>query len=129
MGWSIGYDPDCERDIGYGVPAVCDHPGCEEKIDRGLSHVCGSEPYGGEHGCGLYFCFKHLFFRRSARGGRAVQNCDRCISRKEPFQPKPDTSEWMRHKLRHHSWKQWRDENPGKVQEIRKALRELANAD
>lgn len=54
MGWSIGYDERWKRDIGYGVPATCDHPGCEEKIDRGLSCVCANQqPYGGEHGCGL----------------------------------------------------------------------------
>lgn len=54
MGWSIGYDSKWKRDIGYGVPAWCDHPGCIEEIYRGLSHVCGGEPYGGERGCGLY---------------------------------------------------------------------------
>src|SRR5690606_23075125 len=53
MGWAVGYDSNWNRDIGYGVPTTCDHPGCNEKIDRGLSYVCGDEPYGGEHGCGL----------------------------------------------------------------------------
>ena len=28
MGWSIGYDEKWQRDIGYGVPAICDYPGC-----------------------------------------------------------------------------------------------------
>ena len=44
MGWSIGFDTRWNRDIGYGVPAYCDHPGCNKEIDRGLSHVCGGEP-------------------------------------------------------------------------------------
>ena len=35
MGWSLGYDGRWKRDIGYGVPAVCDFPGCNEEIDRG----------------------------------------------------------------------------------------------
>ena len=39
MGWSIGYDDNWKRDIGYGVPAVCDHPGCNEKIDRYLNII------------------------------------------------------------------------------------------
>jgi hypothetical protein len=52
MGWSIGFDTTWNRDIGYGVPAICDRPGCGEAIDRGLSFVCGGEPYGGEKGCG-----------------------------------------------------------------------------
>jgi hypothetical protein len=59
MGWSIGWDGTWKRDIGYGVPAYCDHPECSAEIDRGLSYVCGGDPYGGEHGCGLFFCGKH----------------------------------------------------------------------
>lgn len=53
MSWAIGYDENWKRDVGYGVPAICDHPGCNEKIDRGLAFVCGGEPMGGEKGCGL----------------------------------------------------------------------------
>lgn len=64
MGWSIGYDSKWKRDIGYGVPASCDYPGCDAEIDRGLSYVCGGEPYGGEVGCGLYFCAAHLLYHR-----------------------------------------------------------------
>ena len=47
MGWSLGYDRNWKRDVGYGVPAICDDPECTEEIDRGLSYVCGGEPYGG----------------------------------------------------------------------------------
>jgi len=32
MGWSIGYDGNWKRDIGYGVPAYCDFPGCWTEI-------------------------------------------------------------------------------------------------
>lgn len=28
MGWSVGYDDNWKRDIGYGVPALCDYPDC-----------------------------------------------------------------------------------------------------
>ena len=55
MGWSLGYDSNWNRDIGYGVPAYCDHPYCNEEIDRGLSYVCGDALYGGDRGCGLFF--------------------------------------------------------------------------
>ena len=24
MGWQVGYDSKWQRDIGYGVPAICD---------------------------------------------------------------------------------------------------------
>lgn len=37
MGWSIGFDTRWKRDIGYGVPAECDHPTCGAQIDRGLA--------------------------------------------------------------------------------------------
>ena len=60
MSWAIGFDSRWNRDIGYGVPATCDFPGCGVDIDRGLAFVCGGEPYGGEDGCGLYFCASHL---------------------------------------------------------------------
>lgn len=99
MGWSIGYDEQWQRDIGYGVPAICDHPDCDAKIDRGLGYVCGGEPYGGDDGCGLYFCGKHRLII-----------CQRCERHKKPFSPKPDTEEWVRHKETDPSWADWRTE-------------------
>jgi hypothetical protein len=107
VSWSIGYDERWQRDIGYGVPATCDHPDCNTVIDRGLGYVCGGQPYGGEHGCGLYFCESHLW-----HGFDGVQRCDRCADRAEPFDPKPDTSEWVQWKLTDGSWAEWRAENP-----------------
>jgi len=106
MGWSIGFDTDWDRDIGYGVPAHCDHPGCPEEINRGLSFVCGGEPYGQPRGCGLYFCAKHLF-----TGARLPQLCIRCVRRKHSFKPTADTLEWMYFKMTDPSWKQWRKDN------------------
>lgn len=114
MGWSIGFDANWQRDIGYGVPCVCDHPKCNEEIDRGLAHVCGGEPYGGDDGCGLYFCGKHLYV-----GGPIRQACERCSEGRKPFKPKPDTREWIDHKLTCPTWKQWRKENPKEVALLR----------
>ncbi|MBR7792350.1 hypothetical protein KDM87_07030 [Undibacterium sp. FT147W] len=109
MSWSIGYDRHWNRDIGYGVPAICDHPECNEKIDRGLSYVCMSEePHGGD-GCGLYFCWKHL----------TTCGCERCAAGDPPFQPKPDSSEWVEWKLTDESWAQWRAENPDEVAKLK----------
>lgn len=107
MGWAVGYDDHWKRDIGYGVPAYCDFPSCEEKIDRGLSYVCGGEPYGGEGGCGLYFCGEHLY------GYPAL--CERCTAEVEPFSPSPDHAEWINWKLTDESWQPWRNENPVEV--------------
>lgn len=102
MGWSIGYDTYWNRDIGYGVPAVCDYPNCNAEIDRGLAFVCGGEPYGGERGCGLYFCDQH----RDA----ANSQCERCATDQNPFIAKADTKEWLEHKRTDPSWAQWRAE-------------------
>ena len=117
MGWSIGFDEKWERSIGYGVPAWCDHPECREKIDRGLAYVCGGEPYGGEHGCGLFFCGEHMHGTDDC-----MQVCERCRDHAEPFDKKPEHPEWMRHVLAHDSWHQWRVRHPKTVKAYRDAL-------
>lgn len=104
MGWSIGFDSQWQRDIGYGVPAYCDYPRCNEKIDRGLDYVCcGAEPYGGD-GCGLYFCEKHHQHWLRQEGGA----CYRCANYKPPFTPKPEHPEWLQFKATDPSWATWR---------------------
>lgn len=107
MGWSMGYDDHWQRDIGYGVVAYCDHPGCKSEIDRGLAYVCGGDPYGGERGCGLYFCEKHR--------GHNGQLCDRCAKGKDPFKPYPEHPTWLHHKETDPSWEEWRKERDGKA--------------
>jgi hypothetical protein len=106
MGWSIGYDEQWKRDIGYGVLAWCDHPDCNEVIDRGLGYVCGGQPYGGQFGCGLYFCGHHLFI------GVGPQLCERCDNHDDlaPFNAKPDHPDWINHKATDPSWAEWRKE-------------------
>ncbi len=106
MSWSIGYDENWKRDIGYGVPAYCDHPQCKAEIDRGLSYVCGGEPYGGDRGCGLYFCDAHL---SGGSGPGVYQLCSRCRHHKKPFEAKPDHPEWVHHKATDPSWQEWRE--------------------
>jgi hypothetical protein len=140
MGWEIGYDHTWDRDIGYGVPAECDHPDCKEQIDRGLAYICGGEPYGGELGCGLFFCAAHLFYAEkspeyaqsppSAEEMREWEEvhgdergkfvCERCRDWHEEdfhirlefktFDPKPDVEEWCYHKATDLSWAEWREQ-------------------
>jgi hypothetical protein len=100
VGWSIGFDTHWNRDIGYGVPATCDKPKCGAEIDRGLAHVCGGEPYGGERGCGLYFCGHHLLGAL----------CSRCRKYRTPYVPTVDCPEWLNHKATDPSWEEWRKE-------------------
>lgn len=116
MGWSIGIGKD-GRDIGYGVPSICDHADCDKRIDRGLSFVCDMINTDGEdRGCGLHFCTDHL--RYSQKYG---QLCFRCWPRmRDQFVRKPDLPEWSQYKLTDESWSQWREENPEEVAKIRR---------
>jgi hypothetical protein len=129
MGWEIAYEHERDRDIGYGVPAECDHPDCHAEIDRGLSYVCGGEPYGGEVGCGLFFCEDHLlhgepidpdasedgYDDEDAQAWAVKLNdqfggcfCEQCQAGAQPFEPKPDVQEWMDFKATDPSWAEWR---------------------
>lgn len=125
MGWSIGYDNSWGRDVGYGVPSICDHPDCNKEIDRGLSYVCGSEPYGGEYGCGLFFCEEHLYYRKPHGSDRLVQLCPRCMRYRNPYNGKPDIKEWIEHKLTHESWGTWRKDNKEEVKTMQKCLKTM----
>ena len=118
IGWSIGYDDDRQRDIGYGVPAFCDHPGCKAKIDRGLGYVCGGEPFGGEHGCGLFVCEEHQHANL-----KCFQLCQHCADRRrKKLEPSPDHPEWIQHQLTDESWAGWRAANPALVEKMRASL-------
>lgn len=58
MGYKIGYQGKFKRFLGYGIPAICDHPGCETEIDRGMGHACyEGVPY--DSACGGFFCSEH----------------------------------------------------------------------
>lgn len=129
MSWSIGLSSRYQRDVGYGVPCTCEHPGCIEEIDRGLSYVCGGMHDGGEHGCGLYFCEKHLQYHPiDVAEDEYVQLCEACrVSTDENsfwFDPKPDHPYWELFKLTNKSWCEWREENELKVKQMR--LRRLS---
>lgn len=127
MGWSIGYDDEHKRDIGYGVPAYCDHPGCNEKIDRGLAYKCGKGS-DGDDGCGLFFCGEHKTLQYTdpeidedepCRG----EICEACRDYQKSFTPKPDHPEWMQWKLSDESWEEWRQQNPEAVKAMCAALK------
>ncbi|MGW2920366.1 hypothetical protein ACWDBF_21245 [Streptomyces angustmyceticus] len=64
-------------EAGYSVPTTCEQPGCNERIDRGLAHLCGETPGGDEHGCGGYFCGNHLYMNSNpAACGSACRGCN-----------------------------------------------------
>lgn len=99
---STARDRGVERWAGYGVPAVCDMPGCEVKIDRGMGYRCEDQ----EEGCGLQFCNEHLDH----------------LTHGDNITPKPDTAEWVEWMLTDESWGQWRAENPERVATLAAAL-------
>ncbi|MFA0012068.1 hypothetical protein AB4391_01780 [Vibrio lentus] len=77
MSWAdCGFD-SAGRPVGYVHAAVCDHEGCEKKIDRGLSYACGGMHGADEHGCEKYFCQDHLSETLSEYG-RFYNVCDSC---------------------------------------------------
>lgn len=78
MGWAnCGTDKN-GRHIGYAHEATCDHPGCNENIDRGLSYACGGMHGEDEIGCDKYFCEKHLSNWVDDDTGRTLRVCDEC---------------------------------------------------
>lgn len=114
MGYSIGYDSDWRRDIGYGVPAECDHPDCKKEIHRGMAYVCDRAASGGLRvGCGLFFCDDHQSL---------VNLCERCYDGRDPFEPTPDIPEWLIWKLTDESWGKWRESEPTEVEQAWKLL-------
>lgn len=113
MSWAVGVNGE-GRDVGYGVPAHCDHPGCTAEIERGISYTCGGEPGGGEHGCGLFVCGKHQFGNK-----HSYQLCRHCADRRHKrLTASADHPEWINHKLTDETWQQWRDENPEEVAKL-----------
>ena len=104
MGWAhCGEDSD-GRPIGYAVEATCDHPGCDERIDRGLSYCCGGM-HGGEaienHDgtafvttCARYFCPEHRAWVAGFIDGRdrGLEVCASC--REEVLRHVGDYDKW-----------------------------------
>ena len=74
MGWGLCGTNDHGQETGYGVEAVCDEPGCEEAIDRGLAHVCG-RMHEDSDTCHRYYCGKHLFSANVGAGGGLCSRC------------------------------------------------------
>lgn len=80
MGWAYGENNN-GREIGYGVEAICDWPGCEEEIDRGVGNCCGgldgtsNAGMDGEPYCGGFFCEHHMNFDVCLRCVRKCPDC------------------------------------------------------
>lgn len=85
MGWGNCGTDSQGRGIGYVFEGTCDHPGCDTKIDRGLSFACG-----GMHGedqvandvtpCEKYFCTEHLHSFCSDHESDDAEGVDMCLN-------------------------------------------------
>lgn len=113
---------------GYGVPAICEHPGCENKIDRGMSYACGGEPFS-EYGCDRYFCVEHKRYidiedipNIDHEGDECAELCERCRKGESPFDYKPESKTWLKHIVKHWSWKEWREKHPEELEKIKQEL-------
>ena len=122
MGWAVGRDINRQRHIGYGVPAICDHPGCGEEIDRGMGYACGGGQTRTDECCGLFFCSNHMWYLNEVINDVSDAVCERCAENLtnnpdgdewvEFFEPTPDTLEWATHVVTDESWEQFRAEEP-----------------
>ena len=121
MWYSIGFDSKHDRSIWYGVPSICDHPKCNEEIDRWMAYCCGW--YDTWYWCWQYFCGKHLSYRQPRWSDEMIELCPRCLAYKSPYKIKPDTEEWIRHQLKDKSWKEWRLKNPERCKKMRESLK------
>ena len=139
MGWAVGTDRDRPyRHIGYGVPALCDQPGCSVEIDRGLAYRCGD--INSDAGCGLHFCEKHRRYAPVDSDGAFIPStdadrheyaqehdtkfeweeaCARCYAGLPPFTAKPEHPEWVKWVLTDDSWAQFREEETGWVKHLK----------
>jgi len=81
MSWANCGTDSNGRSIGYAHEAICDHPECNTKIDRGLSYACGgmhgsSLPNGAD--CEGYFCSDHLIYTDIEGQDRGAFLCPKC---------------------------------------------------
>jgi hypothetical protein len=80
MGWANCGEDSKGRPIGYAHRATCDHPGCEKRIDRGLSYACGDMHGEDEVSCEGYFCPEHRRAWVKRPDSRDVPICNACES-------------------------------------------------
>ena len=79
MGWGNCGEDSMGRPIGYNFEAICDHPGCDKEINRGLSYACGGMHGEGTYSCEKYFCEPHLNHVKTP-SGELISICDECLS-------------------------------------------------
>lgn len=137
MGYAVyGHRAYNDRFAGYGVPALCDFPGCDEKIHRGVSFACGNDP---DATCGKYFCGKHLQYEPSnlkiedleqwykkadSEEETTWPRCPRCADEQwdtPEYPQKAELEEWIEFVLTDESWAEFLDTHPGIEEDWRRS--------
>lgn len=125
MGRTV-YDNQHKRDVGDNVPGYCDYPHCKEIIERSIARVCGSAPFGGSWGCGLFFCDDHI---TPLDDDSVISLCERCAHNLNnpgdplpEYEPSADLAPWINFKLHHSSFAKWRKKHPTEVQRLEAEL-------
>lgn len=142
MSWAIGFSKNQNRDVGYSVSAICDHPGCAVEIDRGLGYIC-CENINHNATCGAFYCAEHRenyvygdevedmdedelealgIDPNESAVQDAIDDCEIVRCKHEPIEPGKESAAWLKHVLKDPSWEQWRQENPAQVTAYREAL-------
>lgn len=78
MGWADCGTDSRGRPIGYAFEAVCDWPGCDTLIHRGLAYTCGRMHGEDVDNCDGYFCPDHL--TSTMRGEDPMVDGQRCLA-------------------------------------------------
>jgi len=79
MGWADCGTDSNGRPIGYAFEATCDFPGCDKKIDRGLSYACGNMHGETTWGCEGYFCGEHMLFTDAEHDRQLCLKCHKTM--------------------------------------------------
>jgi len=95
MGWGDCGTDSNGRPIGYVFEAICDFPGCDNRIDRGLSYACGAMHGQNEFDCEGYFCGEHLHFPNDPENILEWRQpmCKKC---NEKFEEYKEGEKWVR---------------------------------
>lgn len=138
MGYSVYFSAKNNRWQGYGVPAYCDHPNCQNVIDRGVGYICCDNP-NHTASCGGFFCELHRYqlvyedqlhemseeeinrLGIDSREEQATEGDGIICCTHAPIETK-EHHEWLNHVLTDESWAEWRKEEPEVVREYKEML-------
>lgn len=140
MGYSVYFSDKNNRWQGYGVPAYCDHPDCNNVIDRGIGYVC-CDNQNHSASCGGFYCELHRYqmvyedeiqdmsdeelngLGIDSREERSQEDDGIICCTHKPIESK-EHPDWLNHVLTDDSWDEWRNKNPEMTRKYQELLSE-----